>query len=235
MNHALLLTKNCLSLTQNCIESLRAQDIPVKIHVYDNLSSDETPGYLEKQEDIIDHSSGVDIGVSGGWNFVLDSLFSTSDPAHGWHADHVLVCNNDTYLRPDTYSRLMDYDVPFITGVSVGSMQEINDPLPHKGLAPCPDFSCFLLRREAWNAIGPFQESMVLYCQDMDYHVRAHRLGIPLWNSGLPFFHNRSSTLRLSSTKERRLIQLQADADRETFRSIYGVGANDPEYADLFK
>src|ERR1700722_6475816 len=251
MNHALLLTKNCLSLTQNCIESLRAQDIPVKIHVYDNLSGDGTPEWIEQQSDIIDHSSGVDLGVSGGWNFVLDSLFSTSDPAHGWHADHVLVVNNDTYLPPWFYQTLLSYEweipdeyigedvqarlVEFVTGVSVGSMEEIAAQPPRKGLVESPDFSAFLIRKSAWEKIGPFNENLVHYCGDMDYHIRAHCLGVNLWNCGLPFYHERSATMRLANSKERRIIELQADADRETFRSIYGVGANDPAYADLFK
>jgi GT2 family glycosyltransferase len=176
----------------------------------------------------------VDLGVSAGWNFVLDSLFSTSDPAHGWHADHVLCLNNDTYLRPDTYSRLLAYNVDFVTGVSVGSMEEIADPQPCKDLVQSPDFSLFLISKRCWETVGPFNESMRLYASDNAFHVEAHRKGMPLWNSGLPFFHQRSSSLNMASPKEKRVIQLQADADREVFRELYGCFPWDTKYAELF-
>lgn len=247
MNHALLLTKNCLDLTKRCVDSLRAQDIPVKIHVYDNESTDQTKNWLEEQSDIIDHSYGVDIGVSAGWNFVLDSLFSTSDPAHGWHADQVLCVNNDTilphwflreslqYLGESHWRPLGDHTpVEFVTGVSVGNMDQIAMPAERRLLVPHPDFSGFLIMRSAWEKIGPFDENLVLYCGDLDYHIRAHRAGLRLWNAGIPFMHDRSSTMNSAAPKEKRFIQLQADADRVAFADKWGCATSGPAYDAMF-
>jgi GT2 family glycosyltransferase len=234
MNHVLLLTKNNLHLTKRCIDSIRAQTIPVKIHVYDNESTDQTKSWIAEQCDVVDHSSGVDLGVSEGWNFVLDCLFSTDDPSIGWHAEHVMVCNNDVVLAPHTYERLLEYNVPFVTGVSVGSMEEIAEPQPRKELVVSPDFSMYLLRKSAWQTVGPFNSDMVLYASDNAWHVEAHRKGVRLWNSGYHFYHERSSTLHNSSPQEKRKIQIQADADRQVFQSLYGCMPWEPAYADLF-
>ena len=241
MNPVLILTRNCLELTKRCVESLRNQDVPVKIHIYDNESSDGTKNWLNEiwhddDTDIIDQSSGVDLGVSAGWNFCLDNIFLTGDQWDvGWKADHVLVVNNDTYLPPWFYSSLLSYDVPFVTGVSCDSMDGIRAPEPRKELRECPDFSAFLIRRDCWEKVGRFDESMVHYASDMDYHIRAHRLGVPLMNAGVNFYHERSSTIKKSSPQERRAIEAQADRDRAAFRTKYGFGANDPQYEEVFK
>ncbi len=114
-------------------------------------------------------------------------------------------------------------------------MDAIQEPEPRKELRECPDFSAFLIRRDCWEQVGPFDERLVHYCGDMDYHIRAHRMGIKLMNAGVNFYHERSSTIKHSSPEERRAIEMQANRDRQTFRSIYGFGANDPQYEEVFK
>ena len=54
-------------------------------------------------------------------------------------------------------------------------------------------------------------------------------------NAGVNFYHERSSTIKKASPEDRRAIELQADRDRATFRAIYGFGANDPAYEEVFK
>lgn len=234
MNHALLLTKNCLEFTKRCVESLRTQDIPVKIHLYDNLSTDGTPEWIDQQVDIVDHSSGVDLGVSAGWNFVLDSLFSTSDSLHGWHADHVLVLNNDTITSPSLYRKLLSCDVPFVTGAETTNMDDLTQDSSPQDFGGGPQFSCFLIRKDAWETIGPFDESMRLYASDCDYHARAHRRGVRLLCSPTRYYHERSSTINTAEPEQRRLIHLQADADRDAFYRKWGVGVGGSGYEGLF-
>jgi GT2 family glycosyltransferase len=239
MNPVLILTRNCLELTKRCVESVRQQDIPVSIQIYDNESSDGTQAWLDSQEDIINQSSNVDLGVSAGWNFVLEILFKkqwkrAGHKMQGWGAEHVLVLNNDTILPSWFYRQLLSYKLPFISGISVNDMRQIAEPPPYRTKSPHPDFSAICLTREAWEKIGPFDESMVHYCGDMDYHLRAHRAGIHLYAANCPFYHERSSTLRLAAKEERDAIQAQADADRKVFKEKWGVGANDPAYENLF-
>lgn len=238
MNHVAMLTKNNLELTKRCIDSVRAQDIPVKIQVYDNESRDETKEWLAQQEDVIDQSSGVDIGVSEGWNFVLEILFHCAPPRGnhkiGWCAEHVLVIGNDTVLPPFFYSSLLMYPQPFVTGFAVESLKALRAPSEQRTEAH-PDFSAFMMRRAFWEKVGPFDESMVLYAQDCDMHVRGHRAGMEMVKVPVPFYHERSSTLRLAPLQEKRQIQEQANKDRATFRAKYGCIPGDPAYSELFK
>lgn len=232
MNPVLILARNNLELTKRCIASINAQDIPTSIFVIDNDSADQTEEWLSSDE-----YKGVwqrfspQLSVSEGWNFGLNELF------YGiiWKAEHVLCPNADTVLPSWFYRELLSYNVPFVTGVSVGSMEEIAHQEPRKGLAPYPDFSAWLMRRSVWETVGEFNSEMRLYASDCAWHIDAHRKGIPLWNSGIGFFHERSSTLKNAPPRERREIELQADADRDVFKSIYGYYPGEPGYADLFK
>lgn len=238
MNPVLILSHNCLELTKKCVESVRAQDIETSLLIFDNGSTDGTREWLETIDgSVVGNTKNTAVwkessncGVSKGWNFGLNTIFKW------WiNKDHVLVLNNDTILPPWFYRTLLSHEGPFITGVSVGSMDEIASPPPRKDLAPCPDFSAFLIRRECWEKVGLFDEQMKFYASDNDYHVRARRAGLPLMNAGVPFYHERSSTLKQSSPEERREIESQADADRQAFKALYGCMPWEPEYAELFK
>jgi len=234
MHPVLILTHNNLELTKKCVESVRRQTIDAGMMVIDNGSKDKTINWLEGRLDdtnlywdAADHNAGV----SAGWNAGLRHFFEEMS------YDFVLVINNDTQLPPYFYAELLRCNVSFVTGYSTEDMREIG-PLFHyerKPLVVAPDFSAFLIRREAWEKVGPFDERMKWYASDNDWAVRAHRAGVPLYRSNTPFYHERSSTLKKASPEERREIQLQADVDREVFKGKYGCYPWDAEYADLFK
>lgn len=231
MNPVLILTHNCLELTKKCVESVLAQDVPVELLVYDNASTDGTSQWLPDNtagSRFMAWRSCVNSGVSAGWNWGLSYLFRMGAP-------HVLVTNNDTILAPWTYRMLLAYDAPFVTGVSFEKMDEVMKEREPSPLTPGPDFSCFLIRRDAWDKVGPFDERMVHYYSDNDWHVRAHRAGVPLMNSHVKFYHERSSTLKRSAPAVQAAIQLQADRDRQVFYDTYGCHTWTPDYQDLFK
>lgn len=230
-NPVLILTHNCLEMTKRCAESVHKQDIPTRIMYYDNGSTDGTRNWLPKNEqDDADNAYRCqdNEGVSKGWNWGLNYLFTLCS------AEHVLCVNNDTVLPNWFLSSLLSYDVPFVTGISVDNMAAIANPEPRKELGTSPDFSAWLIRKEAWEKIGPFDETMKLYASDLDWAIRAHRAGIQLWNSGVGFYHERSSTLNSAAPKEKRVIQMQADADRMRFFEKYGFQTWSPEYAAQF-
>jgi GT2 family glycosyltransferase len=236
MNPVLILTHNCLNLTKKCVASVRAQDIETAVEIIDNGSTDGTENWLAenspaitddwKMTAILNHAN---LGVSSQWNRGLDFFFN------GVHAEHVLIVNNDTILPPWFYRELLSYNLPFISGTTVDQMEQIATPRHPQAAADAPDFSAFLIRREAWQKIGSFDERMKNYYSDNDWHVRAHQAGITLWNSGIPFYHERSSTLKQASEKERRMLELQSLADEEVFVSIYGCSTWQPAYAELFQ
>lgn len=228
MNPILILSRNCLELTKKCVASAESQDIPTRIIVIDNGSTDGTLDWLESPN--FRHlwaGSRNNDGVSKGWNRGLTALFADG-------AEYVLVPNNDTILAPWTYRRLLEYNAPFVTGVSFGDMEEVMTEHGPRELTGGPDFSCFLIRKSAWEKIGPFDENMVHYCGDLDYHIRAHRAGIFLGNSHLKFFHQRSSTLKNALRADQIAISRRAELDRNVFRNKYGMFPGDPAYNDLF-
>jgi GT2 family glycosyltransferase len=227
-NPVLLLVHNCIELTKRCVESIKNQDIPTYLLVIDNASTDSTFIWLQENH-IHTVRNETNEGVSAGWNWGFDTLF-------GAGYDWILSPNNDTILAPNAYRRLLEYNVPFVTGISTDDMSQINPAAIHEDhdLVEGPDFSLFLLRRAAWEKIGKFDTEMLLYAGDNDFHIRAHRAGVRLLRGNVPFYHERSSTLRSANPKERRLIEMQADADRLVFFEKYGFHTWSPEYAAQF-
>ena len=227
MNHVLIATHNCLELTKRCVESIFSQDVPTRVCIVDNGSVDGSAEWCQENR-YLWSSFNHNAGVTAAWNIGLELLLED------FPKPHVFVVNNDTVLPPWFCRRLLERPELMVSGISVGSMEEIaTEPGPMEP-SPSFDFSAFLIRREAWLRIGHFDLDLVNYCQDLDYHLRAHRAGINIVNSGIGFFHERSSTLRLASPKDRRLIELQADADRETFFRKWSFPTWSPEYAKAF-
>jgi GT2 family glycosyltransferase len=232
LNPVLILTRNNLELTKWCVESVNAQDIDTTIWILDNDSTDGTREWL-KDKDTWERFNlcwmGWDTnrGVSFAWNYGLAN--------NGYFTDHCLVLNNDTIIPTFFYRELLSYDVPFVTGFEVQTLHEIAVCPWRFPLQPHPDFSAFLIRRSAWEAIGPFDERMKIYASDCDYHVRGYRLGVGMFKATVPYYHERSSTMRLAPPAERDEIAKQAGKDREVFQSIYGCIPGQPGYENLFK
>lgn len=229
MNPVLIPTRNNLELTKQCVESVLAQDIPTKIFVFDNGSTDGTEEYLVDLPNVDSIRWESNAGVSYGWNWALRVIFGQ------WKREHVLVLNNDTIIPPWFYRDLLSYEIPFVTGVAVNDMAAIEQPAQRMPLTPNPDFSAFLISRTAWQTIGLFNEEMVNYCSDCDYHVRGHRLGVPMMKANVPYYHVGSATMRLGSQKDQDAISNQATIDRLVFHEIYGCLPGEPAYNDLFK
>jgi GT2 family glycosyltransferase len=227
MNPVLMLCRNSLELTKNAIRTVLEQDIPVALYVIDNDSTDGTAEFILENR-IKGWRMTPAKGVSASWNFGLDYFFNTA------MCRQVLVINNDVELRPDTYKELIFDGGPFVTAVSVGDPKQLEwDGRIRK--RPHPDFSCFLIRKQVWQKVGPFDESMLLYASDGDYHLRMHNAGIEACTIGIPFYHYASGTLKNATEEERRAIEKQANADRDTFHKKWGVSIGSVEYYALFE
>lgn len=226
MTGILTLTRNNIALTQRAIHSFLRQDVPATVKVIDNGSSDGVKEWVENYGWLL-FSDFQNTGVSAGWNRGLQWFFDRNFEA-------VLVCGNDVWLPSYFLRELLSYNLPFVTGVAVDNMEQIQKSPNKCPLDPHPDFSAFLVRRECWKAVGCFEETMKHYAQDCSWHIRAHRLGIPLWKASCEFFHERSSTLRNASEQERQEIIEQANKDRAVFRSLYGCLPGTAEYEAIF-
>ena len=217
------------------MESIAAQDIPTITLTIDNGSTDKTQEWMQSRVPRIIFPENR--GVSHGWNAGLNFWFNVSRP--GFEPfKHVLVVNNDVVLPPWFYRQLLEYslcDLPFVSGVSVDKMEQIAEQAPMGEVHPHPDFSAYLITRDVWEKVGPFNEQMVHYASDNDWHVRAHRVGVPLWKANVPFYHERSSTINQATPEERQQIEEQANRDRAVFQRNYGCMPWGAGYDELFK
>lgn len=103
------------------------------------------------------------------------------------------------------------------------------------GERPHPDFSCFLIRREVWDKVGPFNDTYRgAYAEDADYHIRMHRAGIHAVCIDLPFYHVGAGTIKGMNEKGKRKMVESANANRARFKADYGVEVGTPEYYALF-
>ena len=231
MNYVLTVTHNCLEQTKRMVASVESQDIPTQMIFVDNGSTDGTKEWIsERGSPWINWKENE--GVSRAWNVGLGVAFKMID---GGVAEHVLVSNNDTVLAPWTYSLLLSYELPFVTGVASDDLAQIQQSRPpHMPLEDHPDFSLFLIKRDAWQKIGRFDERMRLYAQDCDYHLRGFRLGIPMKKACVPFYHESSATVKHAPPEEQAQIFEQANRDRAVFQSLYGCQPGTPEYYALF-
>lgn len=228
MNPVLMLCRNSLALTIKAMESVLNQDIEVTPYIIDNDSTDGTAEWLKGVNTVVRSLRFTPAkGVSASWNFGLSYLFDVAQ------CDHVLVVNNDVQLRPDTYRELIDARADFVTAVGVGDPAQLEWDHVHR-MRPHPDFSCFLIDKSVWRTVGQFDESMVHYASDADYHLRMHQAGIKAYTNGIPFYHYASGTLKTATETERQQIHWQADRDRETFERKWGVKIGSPDYYAMF-
>lgn len=221
--------RNNLHLTRKAIKTFRDQDIAggVEILVVNNASTDGTTEWLNSQSDLQVIHKMTPYSVAKSWNTGLEFLFSRGH-------DHVLVVNNDVELLPYTYRYLLAQDAAFVTPVSVREFSvESGAPahpleLPRR---PHPDFSCFLIRRDTYRSIGPFDENFkIAFCEDGDYDIRMFKAGIRAFCIDMPFLHHGSATIKNADPQEIKMIQKQADANRAYFAKKWGFPMASPEY-----
>ncbi len=246
MNYAVILARDNRAFTQDAIDSLLAQDIPVRVLAVNNGSTDGITGLLSSYHPSVQTIHICpQIGVAHAWNTALSFLFEEAK------ADHVLVVNNDVILRADAYRLLLDDGGLFVTCVGVRG-KEVHTPdglrlFDNKGVEvfpgdprpkvtrPHPDFSAYLIRREAWERVGPFDEKFKGgYCEDWDYHVRLHRAGIEACCIDVPFYHRGAATVATAQRGERERIHAQAKVNRAYFKEKWGVEGGSPGYYAIF-
>lgn len=218
-------------MTKRAIDSALAQDIETQVLVICNGAVSGLPQYLtarywnNERVQIIAYATMRSLNAV--WNFAIGQVLA--------RAPHVLVINNDVELRTDTYRLLAADGGTFVTGVSVGTREEMEQGVDTTSKRPHPDFSCFLIRRECWSRVGGFDEAFFAYASDADYHLRMDKAGVDAYSLAIPFYHERSSTIKLVSNELRDTLQARADADRLYFRRKYGFDVGSDQYYHSFR
>src|ERR1041385_4888220 len=224
----IVLCRNNLALTQSSIRTLKAQT--VEILAINNASTDGTAAWL-KAQNLWVISYREPVSVAEAWN----RAFSVGP--HLESLGQVLIVNNDTELLPETYQLLCDRlakgDCGLVTCVSVRDRAQLILPEEPQESAN-PDYSCFMISRDTFRRV-PFDENFAgAFCEDCDHHVRLHRAGIRAVNTGIPFLHHGSMTIKTCPPEEAEQIKRQAERNREYFYRKWGRRIGTRGYNDLF-
>lgn len=229
LNPVICPVRNCLSLTRKAVETFRAQDIEggATILILDNASSDGTVEWLHAQPDLLRAHFHPPKSVASSWNLGLEWAFRRG-------AEYAFVINNDVEIKPEMYRSLVETGLPFATGVSVSSQEQLCQPFVRSDRER-PDFSAFLIRREAWDRVGPFnKEYEGAFYEDNEWHVRAWAKGVHLTCVGFPFLHHASATVKRADPATRKDVEVKAAQNRERFKAQFGCYPATPEYDALF-
>jgi len=236
MNLIAMTCRNNVELSKACLKSLLAQTAPyTAILAVNNASTDSTAQWLTSMWWQNPYISVVTYpqpeSVAAIWNEIMETAKRMNLP-------HALIVNNDTELLPDTYKELEWYaalnpDVGLVSCVS----RRPGEDMTYSEITACPhpDFSCFLIKLSAWQAIGGFDENCIgAFYEDNCAHVEMHRRGIKAVCLSIPFLHHGSATIKSADKREKLRIEQNAAHNREYFFSKYGCLPGTPEYDQLF-
>lgn len=221
--------RNGLHLTKKALPTFLNQDIgDIGVILIDNASTDGTPEWARSLDCDLCYVHHMEPkSVAASWNKGLRAVFRESD--------HALVVNNDVELPPYFYRLLMEDSGPFVTGVGVSDHDCLNQAPNPSSKRPHPDFSAFMIRRECWNTVGPFDEDFEgAFFEDNAYHVRMHRAGIHAVAIDVPYYHVGSATIKNSTPNEQKRINSAFDRNKKLFFRKYGCYPGTPDYDALF-
>jgi len=238
--NVIVLCRNNLNMTRKCLRSLRELRVPdeLRILAIDNASTDGTAAWLRSEQTRdkriwIMSTNGVR-SVATLWNLGLRCCGDWED---------ALIVNNDTVLLPETYTTLQAWAKPVWKDSGEHGIVTCVSRMPWETLeyheiqsSPHPDFSCFLLRRWAYEIVGEFDEGFEgAYFEDNDYHVRMHRKGVSAVSISVPFTHHGGGTMKTGSIFERMRISKCFEANQKRFFEKYGCYPGTKGYDRLFQ
>lgn len=237
MNWIVTVARNNLDLLKQALTSFRAQDVPIRVLVVNNGSTDGTASYLHASTELQSIHFNPQHSLSRAWNSALTYLFSLSGSRR---VDRVLVTNTDVILHPSTWRLLAATELPFVTAVGMHSIDRLQEwsGTPIAAPRPHPDFSCFMISRDCYTTVGPFDEAYVpAWFEDNDYHVRMHQAGIRAVSIDLPFYHvdGGAMTMKRANDIDREKMHQAFNSSRARFVERYGCDPSDTRaYEKLF-
>lgn len=193
--------KNLWHLTDAAIRSIRSVHGVHQTLVVDDWSDDfETLRWLSDTAPMLArvYTEPLTDSLAGKWNLLAEVAWASG-------ADGIVICNNDILFHPVTLDalvyRYLQGGVGMVTAHNLrGQLEPENllsyippsDPTESEG----PDFSCFLLGKATWDAVGEFDPAFVpCYFEDNDYHYRMKQKGIKaITTTGAPYYHYGSRT-----------------------------------------
>lgn len=190
-----ILSYNHPELTQRCIESIRRFVPDDNIHLFHNGSRQKVVEDLaECCSRVQHHFRQNNIGFSGGANWALEKIFQMSDWALFVTNDCELLSLDlqRQKLSPGIYApkvfRRRTQKLDSLGGqidFRRGQLQHLkeNNPQAVQGGQFYVPGTVFLVDRESHYALGGFDTSLGTYWEDVDYSLRAHSMGIGLYQT----------------------------------------------------
>lgn len=249
---ALMPVLECFEYTQQAVLDILAQTIPTRVLIIDQGSSKETNDRLRQLAE--EHAPRVLLwsfnpalpSLSAAWNRGLDFVWE-QDGTEAW------VVNNDAKFAPHMYETLLKIvraeDAYFVSGVGVRegdwdlftASAEYRDTTGYFVTAGDlakggPDFSCFVMTREAHTGFR-FDESLIpCYTEDLDMHRRMLLAGCgeDIFGVNFPFLHYASRTIN-RSPEERAKFNAKYDGVVRRYTAKWGGGPSHERWVKPFE
>ena len=189
-------------LTVRCLESIHETYTGCRVILVDNGSSDED---IETAQRVLERypSKLIRNGENLGFAKAMNIGLAETD------ASYMCILNNDTIISPFAFYRMLNYMDADPSLAIVGprtnrceTAQRAEGPgdpalIYTNGLIA---FFCTILRREAWQEIGPLSEEYGLgYGEDDDYCIRTLQAG---WRLGIAndawVWHDHHATYKIT-------------------------------------
>ena len=224
--------------------SAKKHGIECRILLIDNASTDETRDEAGKMvSDMFAHKRNEE-----RWGFQRSVNFGVND---AWERgfDYALVCNNDILLHQEAIWRLVgrfssptyvDPETKEESGLAMVTCMDMRGQIEPQAFlqcnpndvgqapeAPHPNFSAFMLSKEAWETVGEMDEVFApAYFEDNDYHYRIKLAGMEaITYPPALFYHFASGTQREAKEREgggAMVSNQQFEANRATYARKWG-------------
>ncbi len=170
------------------------------------------------------YTPGLERSVAGAWNEGLKTAIADG-------CEHLMIMANDVVLQLDTIDQLLEYgqrcpETDLWSAISTNGRGEIDAGTVSEN----PDYSCFMIRKEAVEKFGWFDEKFKpAYFEDSDSHARiVLGGGTAVCVHAAQMYHRGSMTVRLDKEAEHH-SNYWFPINRERFRKKWGhEPVNDP-------
>lgn len=134
--------------------------------------------------------TGVNVGYTRACNLLMERAFADG-------CDAVVTMNADGFPLPECVANMLaTLDRSGGNALIEARQFPKEHPRYYDPVTGATDWvsgCCLLIPRPTFEQLGPLDEGMFLYCEDVDYSFRARAVGIPCLVSTNAFFYHRSN------------------------------------------
>ncbi len=217
---------NQLRYTEQCVDSLLSQGIPVEaLLLIDNGSTDETPSWLASKPEIRSIHNRVNLGCGGAWTQGAlaspDSewvVFLNNDIVIAHDAINAMLDSADRYrldvVSPSLVEIDLDYDLNAFTKLFIAEMRDVVREGWFHGVA-------FAVRQGVFHHIGYLDTDRLLFGrEDSEFLFRCQHHAIRMGTVGNALMHHFGSITQIAMKKEQGVNKF---GDHRYFYSRIGL------------